>query len=125
MPLSDQLDEVIACAVKLDRVELHATANVPFGQVDPAPLKAELEAAKKALLEDCLSKSETVRYLRGFQAGLEKDLEPLRKLIDAEPKNHKAHAAMCYAEGAEHYVRRVADGIENGPPESSDPPQSS
>lgn len=113
MPLSSKLDEVLAAAARVDSAERHATANVPFGQVDPEPLKAELEAAKKALLEDCLSKSETVAYLRKLQVRLEKNLERGKEYCERS-EDPNAYASMKYYEGASCYVRDCADDIENG-----------
>lgn len=123
MPLSDLLDEVLALSRQLDRAERMARANVPFGQVDPAPIRAELEAAKKAFLEDCLSKWETIGYLRELQARLEMNLQRGKECCERSDEP-KAYGSMKYYEGAVCYVRDCADDIENGVavPKAPDPP---
>lgn len=111
MTLSDKLDELLRLAKEADGAERMATANVPYGQVDPGPLKSAFEDARKAFLKDCLSRSETVAYLRELQAGLEKNLERHKELGSEDPN---AYGSMKYYEGAACYVRDVADDVENG-----------
>ena len=114
MTLSDQLDELLRLAKRADGAEQMATANVPYATTDPAPLKAQVAAAKKAFLEDFLSKSETVDYLRELQTGLEKNLARHEELVEARRGNPHAYGSMKYYEGAACYVRDTADDIQNG-----------
>lgn len=122
MPLTDKLDEVLTFAERLDRAQWHTAKNLPPGHVDPAPLRAQLETAKTALLEDCLSKSETVAYLREIYAQLAENLVRDRAHLEAHPESLTAQKAASYSQAAAYYVGLCLEIVEKGPPESAKPP---
>lgn len=113
LSLSEKLDKLLHLSKVAAVAQRIASENLPDGPGDDKPLEEELAVAKKAFLEDCLSKSETLTYLHELHANIDLLVETERKVPFSDDPA-QASRSLSSLEGGLFYTRLIADAVKLG-----------